>query len=106
MKIWVCAQLRTMGAPETKPDDFTKWLYILHLFSFIPVIHFEVLRILVLWMEMDTDSHGRVSAHQGKQLDIFAREGQILPGGRILLFSHGICKISKSYQNVDLLLSC
>ena len=52
-------------------------------------------------MEMDKDNqgHGRVSAHRGTKLDIFAREtweGQILPGGRILFFPHGICKILKS----------
>ena len=96
------------GSTRDKTGRFYEVIiYILHLFSFIPVIQFEVLRILVLWMEMDTDEFTVVSVPIGvKKLDIFAREGQILPGGVVFYFFPWNMWNIETLPNEDLLLSC
>ena len=87
------------GSTRDKTGRFYEVIiYILHLFSFIHVIQFEVLRILVLWMEMDTNEVTVVSVPIGVKNYTYLSGGSNFArgGGSYFTFFHGICEISKS----------
>ena len=102
----ICAIAHNGNTRDKTGRFYEVIIYIaLNLFPFIPVIQFEVLRILVLWMEMDTDKVTVVSVPIGvKNYTYLPGRVKFCQGGRILLFSMEYVKYRKVTKCIDLVI--